>query len=83
MKTFQKLDFLSPPISLYFNNKRTHISKISGFLVIIMVSIIATYSFIILYNVLNHLNVISLIYKKFEWEAGYYPMNSTQFFYFF
>ena len=35
---FDKIDFLSPPISLYFNDKKkTHTSKISGILVIIMV----------------------------------------------
>ena len=83
MMQWDKIDFLSPSISLYFNSKKTHTSKISGFLVIIMISLGASYSFILLYNVLNHLNVISLIYKKFEWEAGYYPMNSNNLFYFF
>ena len=83
MKILQKLDIISPPITLHFNDQKSHTSKISGILVIIMVSLGFTYSFILFYNVINHLNVISLIYKKFEWESGYYPMNSTQLFYFF
>ena len=79
----QNIDFLSPPVSLYFNEKRTHISKISGIIVIIMIICCLSYSIIILYNILNHLNVVSLIYKKFEWEAGYYEMNTTLLFHFF
>ena len=79
----QKIDFLSPPVSLYFNEKRTHISKISGIIVIIMIICCLSYCIIILYNILNHLNVVSLIYKKFEWEAGYYEMNTTLLFHFF
>ena len=79
----QNLDFLSPSISLYFNDQRTHISKISGIIVIIMVSCCLSYSIIILYNIFNHLNVTSLIYKKFEYEAGYYEMNAKVLFHFF
>ena len=79
----QKIDFLSSPISLYFNNRRTHTSKISGILVIFFLLSCISYSSILLYNLINHINVISLIYKKFEWEAGHYEMNSTSLFHFF
>ena len=79
----QKLDFLSSPISLYFNNKRTHTSKIGGILFILFLSFCLIYSCIILYIITNHLNVISLIYKKFEWEVGHYSMNATSLFHFF
>ena len=79
----QKLDFLSSPISLYFNNKRAHTSKISGIFVIFFLSCCIIYICILLYNILNRLNVISLVYKKFEWETGYYEMNSTSLFHFF
>ena len=79
----QNLDFLSPSISLYFNDQRTHTSKISGIIVIIMASCCLSYSIIIIYNIFNHLNVTSLIYKKFEYEAGYYEMNTTVLFNFF
>jgi hypothetical protein len=78
-----KIDFLSPSISLYFNNKRTHTSKISGLIVIIMILGCFSYTFILLYSVINHTNVVSLIYKKFEWEAGYFPMNTIELFHFF
>ena len=80
---FENLDFLSPSISLYFNDKRTHTSRISGVLVIVMILCCISYSIVILYSIINHLNVTSLIYKKFEWEAGYYTMNTTVLFHFF
>ena len=79
----QKIDFLSSPVSLYFNNKRTHTSKISGILVIIFLLSCISYSSILLYNLINHLDAITLIYKKFEGEAGYYGMNTSSLFHFF
>ena len=78
-----KIDFISPSISLFFDGKRTHTSKISGLIVIIMVLGCLSYTFILLNEVFNHSNVISLIYKKFEFEAGFYQMNTTQLFHFF
>ena len=83
MVELQSFDFISPSISLFFNSKRTHTSKISGLIVIILISICISYSCLLLYSIINHLNVISLIYKKFEWEAGFYSMNKTQLFHFF
>ena len=83
LNLLQKLDYLSPPISLYFNDKRTHTSKISGLIVIIMILGSFSYSFLLLFGVINHSNVISLIYKQFESEAGFYAMNTKQLFHFF
>lgn len=79
----EKIDYLSPPISLYFNSKRTHTSKIGGFIVFVMILGCFSYSFLLLHEIITHSNVISLIYKKFEWEAGLYAMNTNQLFHFF
>ena len=79
----RKFDFLSPPVSLYFNNKRTHTSKISGILVIIMLLSCFSYSYILLFRVLNHIDFTALIFTKFESEAGFFSMNNTQLFHFF
>lgn len=81
--SLQSLDFLSPPISLYYNDKRTHTSKISGLIVIALMFSCLSYILILVYSTINHLNVTSLIYKKFEWEAGFYQMNSSVLFHFF
>ena len=59
----QHIDFLSSPVSLYFNNKRTHTSKISGILAIIFLLSCISYSSILLYNLINHLDAITLIYN--------------------
>ena len=81
--SLQNFDFLSPSISLYFNNKRTHTSQISGIIVIILLFCCFGYSFIILFSTIKHSNVTSLIYKKFGWETGLFHMNNTQLFHFF
>ena len=79
----QNFDILSPSISLYFNKKRTHTSKTSGIIVIIMLLSCFSYSYILLFRVLNHIDFTALIFKKFELEAGFFSMNNTQLFHFF
>ena len=74
------IDFLSPPITLYHLERRTHTSKVGGFLVIIMASLIFTYISFLLYQLINHKNMISMFHKKFEFEVGYYSFNSSSIF---
>ena len=77
------IDFLSPPITLFHLEKRTHTSKIGGILVIIMSSIIVSYISFLFYKVICHKNMISIFHKKFQFEAGYYSFNSSSVFPFF
>ena len=77
------IDFLSPPITLFHLERRTHTSKIGGILVIIMSSIIISYISFLLYNVIGHKNVILIFHKKFQFEAGYYSFNASSVFPFF
>ena len=77
------LDFLSPPITLFHLEKRTHTSKTSGILVIIMSSIIIIYISFLIYELINHRNMISIFHKKFQFDVGYYSFNSSSVFYFF
>ena len=74
------IDFLSPPITLYHLERRTHTSKIGGFLVIIMVSLIFSYISFLLYRLISHKNMISIFHKKFQFEVGYYSFNSSSIF---
>ena len=76
------IDFLSPPITLYHLERRTHTSKTGGILVIIMASIILSYISFLLYNLISHKNMISIFHKKFQFEAGYYSFNSSSIFHF-
>ena len=79
---FSYLDFLSPPITLFYLEKRTHTSKIGGCLVIILVSICVSYICNLLYYVISHNRVTSIFFKKFEFEAGRYSFNSSSIFHF-
>ena len=80
--SINKIDFLSPPITLFHLEKRTHTSKISGFLVILMMTIISLYICYLLYNLVSHRKLTSIFHKKFEYEAGYYSFNSSSIFHF-
>ena len=77
------IDFLSPPITLYHLERRTHTSKIGGFLVIIMLSLIISYISFLFYDLFSHKNMISIFHKKYQFEAGYYSFNSSSIFNFF
>ena len=82
MFNLNKIDFLSPPITLFHFERRTHTSKIGGFLVILMISISALYISSLLYDLINHKKITSIFHKRFEYEAGYYSFNSSSIFHF-
>ena len=77
-----KIDFLSPPITLFHLERRTHTSKFGGCLVLLMVSLILMYAIFLFYNLIFHKKITSIFYKKFEYEAGYYSFNSSSIFHF-
>ena len=77
-----KIDFLSPPITLFHLEKRTHTSNIGGLFVLIMVSICSLYISFLLYDLVNHKIITSIFHKQFEFEAGYYSFNSSSIFHF-
>ena len=79
----KQIDYLSPPITLFFFGRRTHTSEIGGLLVICMLIICFSYILYLLTNHFSHNNVTSMFYKKFEYEAGYYSFNSSSLFHFF
>ena len=75
-----EIDFLSPPITLFHLERRTHTSKVGGIFVIIMTTMCFTYAGYLLYNLLGHKKLVSLFHKKFEYEAGYYSFNPSSIF---
>ena len=76
------MDFLSPPITLFFYENRSHTSKIGGFLVLTMISLSLIYIFYLVYLLLTHQKATSVFFKRYEWEAGRYSMNSSSIFHF-
>ena len=81
-KFFYKIDFLSPPITLFHLERRTHTSNIGGCSVLLMLSIITAYISFLLYDLICHKRLTTIFHKKFEFEAGYYSFNSSSIFHF-
>ena len=77
------IDFLSPPITFYHLERRTHTSKIGGSLVLIMLVIVLSYISFLIYNLVSHKNITSIFHKQAQFESGNYSFNSTSIFHFF
>ena len=78
----KKLDFLSPPITLFHLERRTHTSKIGGILMISMSVVYIAYITYLLFNLITHRKITSIFYQKFQFEAGYYSFNPSSIFHF-
>ena len=65
------IDFLSPPITLFHLERRTHTSKVGACLVIILLIIYISYTIYLITNLISHKNMTYIFHKKFEFEAGY------------
>ena len=76
------IDFLSPPITLFHLERRTHTSKVGACLVIFLVIACLSYTIFLLYNLIAHKKMTYIFHKKFEFEAGYYSFNSSSIFHF-
>ena len=77
-----KLDFLSPPITLFYLERRTHTSKIGGSLILLLISLCSSYIIYLLFLIIDHQKVTSIFYKKFQYDIGEYYLNSSSIFYF-
>ena len=77
-----KIDFLSPPITLFHLERRTHTSKIGACLVLLLIIICLSYTIFLLYNLISHKSMTYIFHKRFEFEAGYYSFNSSSVFHF-
>ena len=76
------IDFLSPPITLFHLEKRTHTSKLGACLVVALVIACSSYTIFLLYNLIAHKKMTYIFHKRFEFEAGYYSFNSSSIFHF-
>ena len=76
------IDFLSPPITLFHLERRTHTSRVGATLVIALIVICLSYTIFLIYNLIAHKHMTYIFHKKFEYEAGYYSFNSSSVFHF-
>ena len=73
---------MSPPITLFHLERRTHTSKVGGFFVLLMLFLCISYILFLFYDLAAHKRITLLFHKKFEFEAGYYSFNSSSIFHF-
>ena len=75
--SLERLDYISPKITLYYKGNRRHSSKFGGVLTIIMTLMV--FGLVIYYfsSVLLYRNLTSFFYRKFENDVGYYPLKPS------
>ena len=80
----EKLDFLSPSISLFYQGHPSHSSPTSGFLTIITVGIIIFFSIFHIKNLFNRDSEtpVSATYTNFIEDAGIIPLKARSLFHF-
>ena len=80
----KEIDFLSPPISLYYKGSSSPASSCSGVLTILTFVITILFSFCYIQNLFNRSKEIpiSTSYTLFTSDAGIIPLNSSSLFHF-
>ena len=76
----RKLDFLSPPITLYYKGEDSHSSIFSGILTIIVYSICLTFGIFYAIQFINKANPQVCYYNRYIEDAGEFPVNSSSMF---
>ena len=79
---FRKIDMLSPKITLYYKQKNTHTSIISGILTIIAYSIIFIYGFLYSLNYINREDPIAYYFNRYVDDIGTFSFNDSYFFHY-
>ena len=76
------IDYLSPPITLFHFEKRTHTSNLGACFVLALVFACLSYTIFLIYNLISHKKMTYIFHKKFEFEAGYYSFDPSSVFHF-
>ena len=75
-----KIDFLSPPITLFYLERRAHTSKLGALLVIALIIICLSYTTFLIYDLISHQKMTLIVHKKLEYDAKHYSFNSSSIF---
>ena len=76
----KRIDMLSPKITLYYKQKNTHNSVISGILTIIACAFILTFIYIFLIKYLNKDNPTAYFYNRYIEDVGIFSFKDSNFF---
>ena len=80
MSLLEKVDMLSPRITLYYRKKNIHSSPISGFLTIIAYLLILIFTFYYMYRYLHRENPTAYFFNRYVNDAGIFPLKDSNFF---
>ena len=74
---FEKLDFLSPKITLFYKYKKRHSSAVGGLLTFIMIIICISYILRFIFRLILHTSPSVIFYKKYEKDFSKYFLDSS------
>ena len=78
----KQIDFISPPITLYYKNNLKHTSYFSIILSIISFMLIIVFTIIFSLDFFLHKNPTAYYYNHYKEDVGVYPLNSSSLFHF-
>ena len=78
----KNFDYLSPPITFYYQGAHSHTSIISGIISIISAIIIIIFAGYYLYELITRKDLNAFYYKSFIEDSGTFPVNASSFFHF-
>ena len=76
----RKVDFLSPPITLYYKGDQSHSSIFSGVITIIVYSICLMFAVYYAIQFVKKANPQVCYYNRYIEDAGEFPINSSSMF---
>ena len=78
----KKVDWLSPPITLFYKGEGSHVSMYSGLLSIVAYTIVVVATFYYALNFINREDPKAYFFNRYIEDAGTFPVNATQMFHF-
>ena len=78
----KKVDWLSPPITLFYKGEGSHVSMYSGVLSIVAYTIVVVATFYYALNFINREDPKAYFFNRYIEDAGTFPVNATQMFHF-
>ena len=76
----KKIDFLSPPITLYYKGEKSHPSIFSGLLTFVAYVIIFVFGVYYALEFINKESPTAYFFNKYVENAGVYPVNASSMF---
>ena len=74
---FERIDFLSPKITLFYKYKKRHSSSIGGILTCLMIIVCTLFIIKLLVALFIHSSPSVIFYRKYEKDVSKYVLNST------